>query len=506
MEPAQASDEERTRLYDYDAIVVGSGAAGGLLAQRITMSGRKVLLIEAGGFYNTNDFTRFEVDALRKLWWDYRYTSNYELKTSTASEIALGMGRCVGGGTTIFDAVAYRVLPENVSEWARQTKMVNKRGDLISFDDLVPVYDKVEKETGVRRYTDWEPGVQKVSAGFSKLGLPLEPTPAFISPECDHSGCLQGCPTGAKKSSLLLYVIPAVYEGMELMPNTMVTRVLTERDKDGRLEAKGVVFKDSNGAEGRRTAKVVVLCGGTLQTPQILLQSGIRESAGATKSSDQIGRNMAAHTLSVVFGRFEDVLNNWIHHPLSAALMDFAPVAKGGFSFEMSTVNEGPLNFAQALADEDGNPMYGERLRNVTRDFRKMAGILLAVHDDNDGRVFLDEQGREKFYKPVTTADLEKIRKARQLAAEGLMAAGAKETFITTLVSHHVQGSCRMGEDPSRSVTRSNGEMHDVSRLFVCDGSSIPSVVDVNPALTIYVLAEMVSEHLLSERCSYLLQ
>lgn len=490
-------------MYDYDAIIVGSGAAGGLLASRLTMARKKVLLIEAGGFYNTNDFSRFEFDALRKLWWDYRYTSNYELKTSTPNEIALGMGRCVGGGTTIFDAVAYRVLPENVDEWARQTKMSNVTGDPISFDDIVPYFEKIEKETGVRRYTDWELGTQKISEGFSKLGLPLEPTPAFISPECDHSGCLQGCPTGAKKSSLLLYVIPAIYEGMELLPNTTVTKVILERGEDGRAQARGVVFRDAGGTEGRKTAKIVVLCGGTLQTPQILLNSDITDFTGETRSTGQIGRNMAAHTLSVIFGRFDDVLDNWIHHPLSAALMDYAPVSKGGFSFEMSTVNEGPLNFAQAIADDDGNPMYGEKLKKITKDYKRMAGILLSVHDDNDGRVFIDENGDEKFYKPVTVSDMAKVGKGRDLAVEGLRSAGAKETFFSTLVSHHVQGSCRMGEDPSSSVTNSAGEMHDVSRLFVCDGSSIPSVVDVNPALTIYVLAEMVSEHLLSERCLY---
>jgi len=493
-------------LYDYDAIVVGSGAAGGLLAYRLTRAGKKVALIEAGEFYNTNDFTRFELDALRKLWWEYRWTSNYELKgESTPNEIALGMGKCVGGSTTIFDAVAYRVLPENVENWRDETGMVNERGEPISYADLVPLYEKIESELGVRPYTDWEPGVQRMSEGFAKLGLPLEPTPAFISLDCDRSGCLQGCPTGAKKGSLVAYVIPAVYDGAELITGSHVTEVLLRKtDSDRGLEAYGVKFRNRDGSIRSLTSKAVLLSAGTLQTPQILLASKVGEHAGNSRSSEQIGRNMAAHTLSVTFGKFDEVLNNWVHHPLSAALMDFAPVAKGGFSFEMSTVNEGPINFAQALADEEGVPMYGERLKAVTKDYRRMAGILIAIHDANDGRVTLDEEGMEKMYKPVTNRDLDRIQKARKLAVEGFASAGTSETYNSTLVSHHVQGTCRMGEDRSKSAADSNGELHDVERLFVCDGSSIPTVVDVNPALTIYALAEKVSRYLLSEGCTYL--
>ena len=93
-------------VHDFDAIVIGSGAGGGPVAFQLTEAGLKVAIIEAGGFYTTNDFTRFELLALRRLWWKPRWTSNYEL--GLEDEIGLGMGRCVGGSTTIFTAVAAR--------------------------------------------------------------------------------------------------------------------------------------------------------------------------------------------------------------------------------------------------------------------------------------------------------------------------------------------------------------------------------------------------------------
>ncbi len=496
-------------MYDYDAIVVGSGAGGGAIAYKLAASGKKVAIIEAGEFYNTDAFNRFELLAFRRMWWDPRWTSNYERNGGgkPTREIALGMGRCVGGSTTIFTAVAHRAPRENFKDWYDATHVLNERGEPLTYEDIEPNYARAEMETSVRKYTDWDRGVQKISAGFSKLGLNLLPVNAYIDTKCDHSGCLFGCPTGAKKGSLLAYVIPALYLDANLIPNSTVTEVLLRPSQSGerKVEAYGVKFLDPEGVEKSLTSKIVVLSAGALQTPQILFASRIKEASGFSKSSKQIGKNLAANTATIMFGRFEETLNNWELHPLSAHLIDFALEQNGGFILEMSTCMQGPLGFARVLADEEGQPMFGAELRRVTKQYRHMAGIFMNVHDANDGEVFLDEaDGRRcKFYKPVTDRDYEKIKRARKLSAEGLAEAGAKETFNSGLLSHHIQGTCRMGEDVDRSVVNSRGEMHDVSRLFVCDASLIPSLVDANPSLTIYALADRIAR-LLIESSPYL--
>lgn len=492
-------------MVDFDAVIVGSGAGGGALAYRLAKAGKKVLIIEAGGFYNTDEFTRFELQAYRRLWWQERLTSNFRISGGRLrDEIALGMGKCVGGSTTIFTAVAQRAFPENIDAWYSETKVVNDLGEPISFKDLIPSYELIENETGVAKYLNWDRGVQKLQDGFTKIGFPLEPVDAYINPvNCDHSGCLFGCPTGAKRGSLLAYVIPALYAGAELYTNTRVDRVLVRRvsaDGAGRtLQAYGVEYTDAQGNRGRVSAKIVVLSAGALETPQILLRSSIPELAGYSSSAEQIGRNLAANTGTMVFGTFDEELNNWQMHPLSAHLIQFAPEKEGGFLLEMSEVMEGPLGFSQVVTDEDGVPLIGERLTGVMKEYPRMAGVFISVHDANNGSVTLDERGKEVFYKPVTGEDLDRISRAKELAREGMAAAGAREFYGSIYISHHVQGTCRMGEDRRVSVTDSSCEMHDVARLFICDGSLIPRVLDANPSLTIYALADRLSRHLLSQ-------
>jgi choline dehydrogenase-like flavoprotein len=489
---------------DFDAVIVGSGAGGGALAFKLAKAGKKVLIIEAGGFYNTDEFTRFELQAYRNLWWQERFTSNFRVSGGKLrDEIALGMGRCVGGSTTIFTAVAQRAFAENIDAWYTETKTVNDLGEPISLSDLIPNYEQVESETGVSKYLNWDSGVRRLQEGFTRIGYPLEPVDAYINPtSCDHSGCLFGCPTGAKRGSLLAYVIPALYAGAEIYTNTYVERVLLRRipeDNSGRvLEAYGVEYTDARGNSGKVSARIVVLSAGALETPQILLRSNIPDLAAHSSSAEQIGRNLAANTGTMVFGTFEETLNNWEMHPLSAHLIQFAREKDGGFLLEMSEVMEGPLGFSLVVTDEDGVPIVGEKLTSAMKQYPKMAGVFVSIHDANNGSVTLDGHGKEVFYKPVVREDLARVSKAKELAKQGMAAAGARDFYGSIFISHHVQGTCRMGEDKRVSVTNSNCEMHDVARLFVCDGSLIPRVLDVNPSLTIYALADRLSRHLLS--------
>lgn len=497
-------------MFDYDAVIVGSGAGGGEMAYRLATGGKKVAIIEAGGSYNTDQFTRFELQALRNLWWEPRFTSNHELSGGRLKdEVALGMGRCVGGSTTIFTAVAFRAFPENVDGWSKTTGLVNDQGLPLLMSDLVPSYEKVERETSVAKYTDWDAGVHALQKGFTKVGSPLKPVDAFVNQDCDHSGCLFGCPTGAKRGSLVSYVIPALYLGAEIFANCFVTEVMLRESNAGekKMEACGVKFRDESGNMRVLTGKVVVLAAGALETPQVLLRSKVPEAVGYSPSSKQIGRNLAANTGTIIIGKFEEVLNNWEMHPLSAHLDDFALARNGGFLLEASEIMEGPLGLSEVLVDSEGVAMVGNELKRVMKEYKRMAGVFINIHDENDGAIVMGEGANAqpaKLFKPVTGTDLRRLEKARAFTAEAMTAAGAREVYGTILLSHHGQGTCRMGEDARASVVDSNGESHDVARLFVADGSLIPSIIDVNPSLTIYALADKVARHLLSDGCEYL--
>ena len=116
----------------------------------------------------------------------------------------------------------------------------------------------------------------------------------------------------------------------------------------------------------------------------------------------------------------------------------------------------------------------------------------------------VDEGGGERFdvgFEPVET---ERLDASLDFSRRVLEAAGAKQICWTGLASTHVQGSCRMGDDPARSVVDRNGESHDVKRLFVGDSSLIPRTLSVNPSLTIMALATRVAERIDADPNGYL--
>ena len=496
------TNEEESMPNDFDAVIIGSGAGGGPIAWKLVNAGKQVAIIEAGGFYTTNDFSRFELLALRNLWWKPRWTSNYELGLD--DEIALGMGRCVGGSTTIFTAVAHRMPDWNYKEWFDASEVRNENGDTFGPNDLDQFYNRVEKDTGVREYTEWDEGMKRINQGFTKLGHPFHPVHAFVSPQCDQSGCLFGCPTEAKRGTLVSYIIPSVLLGAQIFYNSTVTRILFDSKKETSGEnprAKGVEFIDDKGQVRRLTSKIVIVAAGALNTPFLLFDSQFDEVSEFSPSSKQVGQNFGVNTAAIVFGKYNDVLNNWLLHPLSGHMEEFAQKEKGGFLLEASEVMEGPLSFSEFIVDEEGVPLWGSRQKQILKDYKYYAGVFLNIHDSNDGRIFRDkETGQEKFYKPVTAEDKKKFEKARVMCREAFHASGAKETLDSIYASHHVQGSCRMGDDVGKSVVNSDLESHDVKGLYIVDGSVLPSVIDANPSLTIMALSLRAGERILERK------
>ena len=135
------------------------------------------------------------------------------------------------------------------------------------------------------------------------------------------------------------------------------------------------------------------------------------------------------------------------------------------------------------------------RLVEAARGFRHWVGLLALANDDNASAVTV-EDGMEQFDLELTESDRTRIDGAFDFSRRALEAAGAKRVCWTGLVSTHVQGSCRMGDDPARSAVDRNGESHDVRGLFVGDGSLVPRTLSVNPSLTIMALATRLAEHL----------
>jgi choline dehydrogenase-like flavoprotein len=470
----------------FDVIVVGSGAGGGVIAGELAQRGRDVLLLEAGPHRTAADFMRWEAHANHDIWWPLRLGA-----LPDGDVVAFLAGRCVGGTTTINTKVALRAHERDVAKWHAATGLTNGDGEPFAASDLQPYYDRVEEVLGVRERSDWPKSVHTVEPGFRALGVELGPVRAYTDENCMRCGsCLQGCATNAGKSTMNTYIHAALAEEtLQLRAEAVVDRVLIEDSR-----ATGVEYVDNRGERRVANADAVVVAGGALNTPQLLVRSGV--------ANPNIGKHLGLHPVRLVYGLFDEPQDAHMVYPITAHCMDFQHDDAGGFVIEATTIQD-PISFATTLRDEHG-PFWGSRLVEAVRGFRNWIGLLALVNDENGSAVVVDEDGSERFDVAFQPVETERIDASLSFSRQVLEAAGAKQICWTGLASTHVQGSCRMGDDPARSVVDRNGESHEVKRLFVGDSSLIPRTLSVNPSLTIMALATRLADHLDADPNGYL--
>jgi choline dehydrogenase-like flavoprotein len=302
--------------------------------------------------------------------------------------------------------------------------------------------------------------------------------------------CLQGCPTNAGKSTENTYIHDAWARGLlELRADANVERVLVEDS-----QATGVEYVDVDGARHTARAGAIVVACGALNTPQLLLRSGFQGEA--------IGKHLGLHPVRLVYGLFEEPQDAHMVYPITAHCMAHQHDEDGGFVIEATTIQD-PIGFATTLEDENG-PLWGAPLVEAVRGFRRWIGVLAMANDENNGSVSIDENGVESFAASFNERERARTDDALDFSRMVLLEAGATSVRWTGLITTHVQGTCRMGSDPERSVVDANAQSWDVKRLYVGDGSLIPRTLSVNPSLTIMALATRLAAHLDADPHGYL--
>ena len=292
--------------------------------------------------------------------------------------VALLGGRCVGGSTTVNTKVALRAHAKDLAKWHAAGGLTGAGGAPFGPSDLAPHYDRVEARLGVRERNDWPKSVRTVEPAFRALGAELESVRSYTDGNCMRCGsCLQGCPTNAGKSTLNTYIHDAWAAGLlELRAGAYVERVVIE---DG--EATGVEYANGDGALTRVDAGAVVVAGGTLNTPQLLMRSGLPDSP----SSRLVGRNLGFHPARLVYGLFDEPQDAHMVYPITAHAMGHQHDEDGGFVVEATTIQD-PIGFATTLEDENG-PLWGAPLVEALRGFRHWIGLLAMANDENNGSV-----------------------------------------------------------------------------------------------------------------------
>lgn len=507
---------------EVDFCIVGVGAAGAVLLQRLARAGFAVVGLEAGPSWDTErDWVSDEAGSHHLYWTEPRVTGGQH-------PLALGAnnsGRGVGGSSVHWAAFVPRLHPSDFRIHSQDGVGVDWP---FGYEALKPYYELMEKEMPAAgpAYFPWgDPhgypyGPHPVGAagsalvkGCTALGIRVcAGGPVAINsgsfadrPHCIYRGyCLQGCKVGAKQSTLITHVPDALQCGAEVRDRSMVARV--ELDRDGRVN--GVVYFDDAGLEHKQRAKAVIVCGYSIETPRLLLNSACpRFPDGLANSSGVLGRYLMAQAGNVILGRFDQLQRQYKAPPAHALTEEFYetdPARDFARGFAVQTVGPLPIALAKQFAVAKG--AWGWGMRQVMMDSNHWAalGLLGEILPAHDNRVELADE-TDAFGLPVAKVtfnlhdnDQKLIEYGKNKVMEIMAAAGATEVVQEPRYAHLV-GAARMGNESRESVVNRFGQTHDIPNLFICDGSILPTQGSANPGLTIQALAARTGDYLIRE-------
>jgi choline dehydrogenase-like flavoprotein len=543
---AEASFPTREEV---DFVVIGSGAAGGIMAKELSTAGHSVVVLEQGPHLQAADFKHDE--------WGYDH--NFELtwggpqghpQTFRKSEQDVaqerdqvcGYAHNVGGSSMHFSGNFWRFRPIDFMEASvRGTVAGTNFSDWpISYEDLEPYYTKVDWEIGVSGLQGpWDPPRSReypcppmpikgpdVLLERAAKGMGLNPYPAPVAilsqahngrPGCIHCGFCNGfgCEVNAKSSSLVAMMPLALDSGnCELRTHATVFRI--ETNEQGR--ATEVLYYDAEGNEQSQRTKAVVLCANGAETPRLLLLSeSSRFPDGLANSSGFVGRNLMFNGYTSVMGLFDEPVNGYKSIPATRVVHDFYELDPalgfyGGGGIDARHPSRGtPMGFALMSGAAFGGPAWGsEYKRNLAYQFSHVAafdGHTTSLPLDSNN-ITLDDNVQDKWGRPAIRCtymdhpdDLSTMQWFLNKSTELMEAAGASNVvgFYPEEGQEgnvHLLGTCRMGHDPAASVIDPFHRTHDVPNLFLCDGSSLVTSGRGQPTMTIMALAFRAADYI----------
>ena len=504
---------------EVDLVVVGAGAGGSVLAQRLARAGWRVVVLESGPFWDPDrDWVSDEAGA-HKLYWTAPRVIGGE------DPVELGKnnsGHGVGGSMVHYAGYAPRFHPSDFRVFTEDGVGADWP---ISYDELRRQYERVEAELPVSGQ-DWpwgDPhkypynahpvggGAEAAMRGARKLGIEMRVGPVAIPngpfgnrPHCIYRGfCLQGCKVNAKASPLITHLPDAIEHGAEIRADSHVVSV----DVDASGRAVGVTYA-RDGSLVRQRAAAVAVCGYSIETPRLLLHStSPRFPHGLGNDHDQVGRYIMVQGAPQVAGRFPDRMNMYKAPPPEISSEQFYETdPRRGFArgFAIQTVGPQPIAWAEHVL-ADGH--WGQALREYMRDYNHWytLGALAELLPLPDNRVTLADEA-DAHGVPVARLDYTQcdndranIALAKQTLHDIWEAAGAQDVLTIDRYAHLV-GGCRMGSDPETSVIDAQHRLWGVPNVMVCDGSTMPTQGSANPALTIMALASRLAELLIAGR------
>ncbi|MBX7114142.1 MAG: GMC family oxidoreductase [Myxococcaceae bacterium] len=492
-----------------DVCIIGSGSGGSWLGHELGAQGLSVVMLEEGGYHTRRDFDMTEARAYPALYQD--------LGNRTTDDLAITLlqGRSVGGGTTVNWCSSFRTPKRILDLW-------RERYGVEGLDEktLTPHWEAVEARLNIR---EWP--LDRVNRnnhilwnGLGQLGYQRGLIKRNVH-QCANLGyCGLGCPIDAKQSMLVTTLPDAVEKyGLQLYANASARYVehSGRRARAVHADILNPVTDKPTGVKLTVNAKTVAVCGGAINSPALLLRSGI-DGAGT------VGKRTWLHPVAVMVALFDEPVDGYAGAPQSVYSHHFEErgVGKMGFFLEVPPIH--PL-LASSVTTPTGAAMQ-ELMANFTR-----LNAVIALHTDGllpeeeGGTVSLKRgaYSRIGLQYAFTPAFWEACKEACKEMAKVQFAAGARRVMSlhdkpvvlddvsqlgkldaapyaplkVKVVTAHQMGGCAMGKNAATSVVDARLKLHGFDNLFVVDGSVFPTGLGVNPQLSIFGLARWAATH-----------
>ena len=553
----------------YDVCIVGSGAGAGPIIYELSRAGYKVLVLEKGPWFKTEDFTKDEMTATRRDAYipnlaeerhvivSPRSNGQWDAESTYESGRDFWNGSCVGGSSNFMSAYFHRLKPKDF-------KLLTEYGPItganivdwpISYDELEPFYTKVEEVIGlsgkVIEHSQQEPRstpdfpfeplptnivAQWYKNAAAKEGWTLIPAPRGIisRPKDGRNACYAsnycgsyGCSSNGKGSSRAALLPAALATGnCEVRPLCKVYKLDTDENK----QISAVHYYDENDEPQHVSAKIYVVACQAVETARLLLMSKTNEFPnGVANNNGQVGKNLifaggGSGSGYIRYDKLSETDRKEFSKPLTFvnhALQEFYEIedeefggkAKGG-TIDFLLEHSNPMPKAYRNRYEDGALAYGSKLKEKLFDyFTKQRRVRFEVFCDwlpnDDCFVELDKKVKDKWGDPVGRIKVgfheqnikvgnflaQKAKKVLENMGAESIAIGIAGNPPTNLMA----GGCRFGNDPKTTVLDKNCRAHEVSNLYVTDGSFMPTGGSVPHTLTIYANSFRVADHMIKQ-------
>jgi len=509
----------------YDVIVIGSGAGGGTLVRHLAPSGKRVLLLERGGWLTREPQSWLAED----VFVDGRYQSADTWYYSDGSSFAPQVHYFVGGATKLYGAALYRLRKEDFGELSHHDGL--SPAWPISYEDMEPYYTAAEQLYQVHGVhgedpTDppasaqypfpavsHEPRIQQLSDDLAKAGLHPFHAPCGIlldegnmpfskcvrCQNCDGFPCL----VHAKSDAEVIAVRPAIeYPNVTLLTGAEAVRL--ETSPDG-TEVTGVVVKVGGHTETFVGDIVVASCGAANSAKLLLASATDKHPNGLANGSDQVGRNYMFHNSSAVLALSKE--ENPTVFQKTLGVNDFYFAGKD-FDYPLGNIqmvgkSQAPMFRGEKPGETKFAPTWS--LEDVARH---AVDFWLSTEDLPlpENRVTLASDGNIQISYTASNEEPKKrlFHTLKSMLADLGMHHGhllphhayLKNDIPVAGVAHQA-GTCRFGTDPATSVLNRDCRAHELDNLYVVDTSFFPSIGAVNPALTAMANGLRVGDHLL---------